>query len=387
MKSPEQIRSALRTRWQSQWGSWLGDGGEWPLRLALGAPSESIARAHWDNFRDWIAGWRNFQHGHVSFALRRWPSLGVQEVPTHVTFSNPASIAAVLGSSESSLWETAVSRFQERRGAWPECENALRNIANWMASASPDDFRRFVSVVDWLTSNPDSGLWLRQLPVPGLDTKWVEANTAPFHQVLPSRLGRESGQPFVSLAGLASDSPRRRILLLDPTLRSALADLRDITLSIDSLASLKLPVRRVIVVENLQTALAFDDLPGSMLFFGAGFAVAELRRIPWLTHVPILYWGDIDSAGFAILHTLRQAHPHATSVLMDEETLLRHRPLWSHDQSRPGVHLDSLREEEAMVYRKLASGAYGPAVRLEQERVDWQWAMERVMSALKSAAR
>lgn len=378
MKWPEEIRTALRSRWEGQWRSWLGGGGEWPQRLALGAPSEANARAQWDEFRDWIAAWRKFGEGQVTFAARRWPALGAQDVPTHVSFDSPAAIAAVLGARETSLWASADGRFQERLESWPECEEALRRIAPWMGSASPEDYARFVSVVDWLTKNPESGLWLRQLPVPGLDTKWVEVNTGALRQVLPYRLGRDGSAPLAELTGLAVDLPRRRVRVLDPVLRSALGGLEDITLGLDALARLELPVQAVLVVENLQTALAFGDLPGTVVIVGGGFAVAELRLIPWLARVPILYWGDIDNAGFAILHTLRKGHPHTKSVLMDEETLLRHRALWSHDESRPGANLVSLHEEEKRVYENLGAGVYGPAVRLEQERVDWRWANERL---------
>lgn len=383
MKWPEEIRTALRARWEGQWRSWLGGGGEWPQRFALGTPTESNALAQWEAFRDWIAAWREFCGGQVIFASRRWPALGAQDVPTHVSFDGPASISTVLGARETSLWSVAAARFLERRAAWPESEQALRRIAHWMGSVGREDYERFVSVVDWLTANPNSGLWLRQLPVPGLCTKWVEANIGALRQVLACRLGRDVNGPFETLAGLAVDTPKRRIRILDPVVREALGSLDDITVSLDTLARLELPVRAVLVVENLQTALAFSDLPGTVLFVGGGFAVADLRRIPWLSRVPILYWGDIDNAGFAILHTLRQAHPHSTSVLMDEETLLRHRAMWSHDDSHPGATLTSLREEERTVYGKLGAGVYGPAVRLEQERVEWQWAMERVHAALE----
>ena len=382
MKWPEEIRCALRSRWDGQWRSWLGGGGEWPQRFALGAPSEAGARAQWEEFRDWVAAWRKFDGGQVLFGSRRWPALGTQDVPTHVSFYSPRAVAALLGARETSLWDSAEGRFKERLEAWPECESALRRIADWMGSASQEDLGRFVSVVEWLTANPESGLWLRQLPVPGLHTKWIEVNIWPLRQVLACRLERDGGRHFADLAGLASDMPRRRVRILDPVLRSALGGLADVTLGLDSLARLELPVRAAIIVENLQTALAFGDLPGTVLFVGGGFAVSELKLIPWLSDIPILYWGDIDNAGFAILHTLRQAHPHARSVLMGEETLLRHRSLWSNDESRPGASLPSLSAEEMAVYTNLGAGLYGPAVRLEQERIDWRWAMEHIAEAL-----
>lgn len=384
MKWPDDIQPALRTRWDAQWRNWLGDGGEWPLRFALGAPTESTARAHWEHFGDWVCAWRAFPEGQVIFERRQWPALGTHEVPTHISFDGPEALASALGREESTLWNRASQRYQNLLAAWPECADALRRIAPWIGSAHEDDFSRFVSVVDWLNANPDSGLWLRQLPIPGVHSKWAEANMGPLKQILACRLGRDSSTPFLALAGLSSDPPRRRIRILDPQLRAELGGLGDITLSTDALARLSLPVQSALIVENLQTALAFPDLPGAILLFGAGFSVSELGTIPWLSEIPILYWGDIDNAGFSILNALRHVHPHATSILMDEETLLRHRALWSHDESLPGARLDLLRDEEKTVYTSLGAGTHGPSVRLEQERVDWEWAFHRLTAVFQA---
>lgn len=386
MKWPEEIRTALRSRWDGQWRSWLYGGGEWPQRFALGAPNEASARAQWDEFREWVAAWRQFEEGQITFLARRWPALGAQEVPTHVSFDGPAAIAATLGAKERDLWHCAEVRCGERLKAWPDCEWELRRIADWMGSARPEDYARFVSVVDWLTANPKSGLWLRQLPVRGLDTKWVEANIGPLRHVLARRLGRDASGPFAELAGLATDAPRRRVRMLDPTLRSIIGGLEDITISLHALARLELPVRVALVVENQQTALAFSDMPGAMLFVGGGFAATELREVAWLQRVPVLYWGDIDNAGFAILHALRAHLPQVRSVLMDEETLLRHRPMWTGDDSRSGAVLSRLTPDEQDIYCKLGAAAWGPAVRLEQERIDWEWAVARVREAIDRAA-
>jgi hypothetical protein len=42
----------------------------------------------------------------------------------------------------------------------------------------------------------------------------------------------------------------------------------------------------------------------------------------------ILYWGDIDTHGFAILDRLRTGMPHMRSLMMDQATLQAHRSLW-----------------------------------------------------------
>lgn len=386
MKEPDAVRERLAVAWRRNWTSWLGGGGSWPLTVSLDPPIEAEARRHWPHFQAWLSKWNCPEwEGMVTFGSRAWSSLGPQDVPTHVILQTPEMVASALGAKERAHWETADTRWKECLVAWPECESALRRTADWLGSADEQDYQRFVSVVEWLTEHPNSSLWLRQIPVAGLDTKWVEVNIGRLRQVLACRLGREATGSFAALAGLATDEPRRRMRLLDPVLRESVGGLGDLTLSIAAISELDLPVRVVLVVENQQSALAFGDIPGAVVFVGGGFAVAELRGIHWLARAPVLYWGDIDNAGFSILHLLRSAVPEARSVLMDEETLLRHQDLWSHDDSKPGATLARLTEPEQAVYAKLGEGAFGPSVRLEQERIEWAWADERVRTAVREA--
>jgi hypothetical protein len=41
--------------------------------------------------------------------------------------------------------------------------------------------------------------------------------------------------------------------------------------------------------------------------------------------VDVHYWGDLDTHGFAILHSLRAWLPQTQSFLMDRQTLAEHR--------------------------------------------------------------
>jgi hypothetical protein len=85
----------------------------------------------------------------------------------------------------------------------------------------------------------------------------------------------------------------------------------------------------------------------------------------------VLYWGDIDTHGFAILNRLRQRFPSARSMLMDRATLLGHREHWAIEPSPTAVALDRLDRAESALYADLVSNAYAPSVRLEQERLSF----------------
>jgi hypothetical protein len=87
----------------------------------------------------------------------------------------------------------------------------------------------------------------------------------------------------------------------------------------------------------------------------------------------VVYWGDLDRAGLAILARARAAVPALEAVLMDSDTLARHRWLAVTDPTstpRPGPGLTS---EEQTTYAALVSSdridrVPGP-LRLEQERL------------------
>ncbi|GAB1394233.1 hypothetical protein MASR1M60_23970 [Rhodocyclaceae bacterium] len=105
-----------------------------------------------------------------------------------------------------------------------------------------------------------------------------------------------------------------------------------------------------------------------------------LARLPWLVHAKCIYWGDLDTHGFAILHRARSYLPDLQSVLMDEDTLLRHKALWVDEKAQhPAAELMLLTKAEQRLYRDLKQQRWGQNVRLEQERIDWDTAWSALL--------
>jgi hypothetical protein len=370
MRSPDQIRERLAITWRRQWAEWLGGGGEWPKDFSLDVPTERLAQKQWSEFAKWVQSWAAAPlGGTMTVASRNWPTMGAQQVPTHVSFASASELSAAVGPEEHSVFVMAQRRWTERANAWPDLTEPLRAHAAWLAKLPEADYERFIAVIDWLSANRDTGLHLRQLPISGIDSKWIERHAGPITRLIAHRFGRFGS--LHEVAGLAADGPRRRVRLLDPDLRAIAGGLSDLTVRLDELAAIQWPIRLAIVVENQQTALCCQDLPGAVVLMGGGFSVTELGTIPWLERIPLLYWGDIDTAGFAILSALRRYHPHTISCLMDEATLLKFRDLWSDEATAVRSACDGLREEEELLRQKLLSQHWGGNVRLEQERIPW----------------
>jgi hypothetical protein len=108
---------------------------------------------------------------------------------------------------------------------------------------------------------------------------------------------------------------------------------------------------------------------------GLGYGATVLGELPFLKDLTCLYWGDLDTHGFAILNSVRKCLPKLKSILMDEQTLLAHESLWGLEQNPyTGSQLSSLTSEEEELYKSIKDGKWGKNIRLEQERIAWHLA-------------
>jgi len=67
-------------------------------------------------------------------------------------------------------------------------------------------------------------------------------------------------------------------------------------------------------------------------------------------------------------------------LLMYRKTLIEHRLLWGVEPSPETVELTRLTGEEMALYDNLRSGSLGERVRLEQERIGFEWLVDALGS-------
>ena len=138
---------------------------------------------------------------------------------------------------------------------------------------------------------------------------------------------------------------------------------------------MKLPVKRVFVVENktnlLTIALTLPELEKTIVIFGSGYKVQNLKNTSWFNHVDLFYWGDLDIQGFEILSQFRSYFPQVKSILMDKLTFDRY---FEKDEGTPSKIsiLLSLTAEEQQLYELLKANNW----RLEQEKIPFEYANE-----------
>lgn len=232
---------------------------------------------------------------------------------------------------------------------------------------------RLVAAFEWLDAHRNSGLYLREISAPGVDTKFAERHRSVLASILdvaPTPSG------FLSALGLRS---KPEFVRFRPASSLGLpTPATELAMRAAELAQLSIRPRSAIVVENEITYLSVDVPDDGVVIWGKGFEVDRAGRLPWLVDVDVTYWGDIDTHGFAILDRLRAWLPQTQSVLMDRATLVTHRERWG-DEDRPSkAALARLTAEEMDLYTDLVTDSLGERVRLEQERIDWRWVQDRL---------
>jgi len=240
-----------------------------------------------------------------------------------------------------------------------------------------------LAFIAWMQAHPRPGIYLRQVDLPGIHSKFVESYRSVLAELLDLALPAEAintaasgAAQFAARYGFLDKPLHVRLRLLDSPAGDG-----DTTLTQARFAQLNPAVQRVFITENEVNFLAFPPLPNSLVIFGAGYGFEALAPANWLSGCELLYWGDIDTHGFAILDQLRARHPHARSFLMDRATLLAHRLQWAVETQPTGRDLPRLTAEEAALYDDLRCLRLSEqSLRLEQERIAFGW-VARAVSA------
>jgi hypothetical protein len=380
----------LRTQVQRLWdrGNLLRaastDAVSWPLRLSLKAPGAADLSDRFEAVRDWVRAVADTPQ--VRIEWREWNHRvqGTQRLPATVWLDTLQDALAFIGKARQA------QRFE---AVWQQTAAAQPALLAWLsrrpiqALELADRWERLLAVVAWLQAHPRPAVYLRQVDVPGVDSKFIETHRAVLAELLDLALPPEVIEldatgvaRFARRFGFLDKPVRIRFRLLDPALPSlpGCEGLPDITLDAASFAALTLPARRVFITENETNFLAFPPAVDAIVVFGAGYGWEALSRASWLHRCQLHYWGDIDTHGFVILDQLRGYFPNAASFLMDRDTLLAHRSHWGEEPDPARHDLARLTPEEAAVYDDLRFGRHQPRLRLEQERVSFGWLNERL---------
>ena len=395
--TPGDILAAVKRLWDS--GSLLAarlDGSSlFPFEQRLRQPAPAEMGEQFEAVRAWIAALVNDSRERKGYGYElAWRDinhrqLGRNSIPASAVIPAEADALRLIGRGGDAR------RFDQLAGATLAVFPALRP---WMR-AHPlaliehgDTWPQVLAVLDWFVRHPRPGIYVRQLDIVGVDSKFIEARKGLLAELLDHVLPGEAVvagalgvRQFEMRYGWLSKPPMIRFRLLDPD--HFIGGLSDLTVPVAQFVSLQSAVERVFVTENEVNALAFPPVRSGMVVFGGGYGIDRLAQVEWLRNRELLYWGDIDTHGFAILDRLRANLPHARSILMDADTLHAHRHLWGAEEpdKRYTAALTRLTAAELQLFAELRDDYHAMHLRLEQERIGYTWAVEAIRAVGETA--
>jgi hypothetical protein len=388
--TPADIQSQLQRLWDDGrlLAARLNDETLFPLELRLRQPGIAAMGEQFDAVRRWI---RKLEEGNraarghgynIVWRDVNHRQLGRNRVPEKVVLPSESDALYLIGR------EAEARRFDQLAAATLRCFPQLKP---WLARRALTvlehraAWESILAILHWFAAHPRARLYLRQLDIEGVDSKFIESRKALLAEMLDQVLPLESvvatatgARQFEARYGLLGKPPLIRFRILDSALY--VSGLSDLSVPVAQFAQLDLDVRRVFITENEVNGLAFPNVPSSMVVFGGGYGVERLAENVWLRDKEIVYWGDIDAHGFAILDRLRANLPHARSMLMDTATLHAHRLLWGSEEKdkRFTGQLTRLSSAECALFQELRDDVHGERIRMEQERLRFGWVSEAV---------
>lgn len=347
-----------------------------PRRVPLKRPAGKELLEKHDAARQWAgdllaAGKRNLFEIEMQNVNHR--QLGTNSLPQAVIFSSEDSLFRFIGKLKSverfdGLCKLLLTDFPEL-SPWLE-KKSLKALANH------DKWPKLLTVLSFLKCSPRPGIYVRQLGIPEVDTKFIETHKKLLGELLDLVLPEDTidwdatgVKKFEQRYGFLSKPLQIRFRILDPD--HYISGLSDLHIPVDQFHKLHLDVDTVFITENEINGLSFPDVKRAIIIFGLGFGLDRLADIEWLKTRKIHYWGDIDTHGFVILDQLRSYFPHAGSFLMDKETLMTHHSQWGEEDSPSRRNLNRLGSKEMEVYSLLLNDSLSERLRLEQEKISY----------------
>ena len=376
---------ALRNRLRREWDKGrllafrLNGEERFPLKIPLRRPNSlELGERYGD-----VKGWIDELIRHSKPERGTGYSIDWREVNHRQLGKNRLPVAAVFEREDDAL--DFIRRRKEADRFRRICERTLDKfpvLQNWLAKKPLsalehyDRWPMFLAVLEYFRANPRPNLYVRQLEIEGVDTKFIERHKKLLGElldiVLPAEAIERSATKvtgFERRYGLLPKPIYVHFRLLDP--KHYVRGLSDLQVPVEEFRKLDPAVKKIFIVENEINGLAFPPVKDALAIFGLGYGLDRLGDADWLRDKELHYWGDIDTHGFAMLDRARHVFPQVRSLLMDRATLMAHRSLWGSERTPANRNLNRLTQPEAKLYDDIKNDRLAKALRLEQERISY----------------
>lgn len=373
MRSLEQIADRIATRVRTRWKDGLVGTADtdFPWRVSVGKPTPRELDTRLSDVRDWNRAVMTFAATHgleVERTSRRSESGLRQTLPSHVVVATFDAAARVVGRYRELVRDRA--RFQVLQGLADAATtpDQVAGVVSRVRDWSDEDVAVLAAAVDWFAHHSAAGLTPREVPIPGMDSKWLTASRQAEISLL---LHRDS----LDFAAVRPQKIHYRYT--DPTHLESGGRRFDVAVAGDVNRPAYLP-SLVVICENVDSAQQLPDRAGTIVFEGDGDSGATLiASLDWVKRCPaVVYWGDMDADGLSIVNTYRDRGLAVRTILMDLEAYVefedrgvfrdRHGEVLGVPTRRDLPHL-APRERD--LYDLLCDEAHEGPRRIEQEQL------------------
>jgi hypothetical protein len=256
--TPDELRAQVKRLWER--GELLGSlaRGEamFPKRLVLRGPTSAEIAAHFEDVRQWISELRAMTRCRVEMREFKHRVFGANAMPEAVWIDTIEDAVAFVGKQREAARFGLLLEMTRKRET---------RLVPWIAKRPlrvlelGDVWGRLLDVCAWFEAHPRPGVYLRQVDIPDVHSKFIESYRGLLTELLDCVLPQEaidsscSGvNQFAARYGLR-DKPLRirfRMLDADKALFVPGSTEQDVTLDVASFARLDPEVQRVFITEN-----------------------------------------------------------------------------------------------------------------------------------------
>ena len=379
------IRKILLERWEKGTFFLTQEKSEdvFPYKISLRKPSSHEFSDRYNEVCDWAEEYTQEEKkskGIILWKEVRHKIIGKNQYPEALLFQTVEQLAAYINKQRE--YQTYLDLRQKLLAVFPELEKWVNRYPKKLLVLS-EELDPLIRITQWKQGVMEEKLYIREISLPGVHTKFVERHKAllsewwdillPEHDIDENQRG---ARLFEKRFGFKTKPELIRLRILDKNY--AIQGLLDLTIPLESFQTLSLSVKKIFIVENDITALSFPPVSDSMVLFGRGYGFEGWSGAEWLRHKQLHYWGDIDTHGFAILNQFRKHFPQTLSFLMTKNVLLKHRENWSQEKRPVYADLEHLTPDEYKLYQDLKENRWESGVRLEQELISMKWVQKQL---------
>lgn len=372
---PEDVRElVLRREWHnlSTLKSRLLGEKPFPLSIGLKPPAGSVVLDDLGHFQAFVKAWRDFPQQHlVEWTNRNYKAIKSQDIPARFVIGSIQNLLEYVGEealARKQLWDRNMAPLL---GMYPAMHPVLVRHLQTIEQLSEKTITSLAGLLPQLKPGLGAGVYLRALPVVGVDSKFLEEHATLVSDMLDCiHDGQVAARGGLHLWLECLDVPAGWLMIrpLCPEVRARMGDFAILQLPADLLRCQSLPARNILVIENRQSGLSLPALPNTVAVFGGGKNVNWMDA-EWLKDKQVAYWGDIDSWGLAILSDVRSRLSSVVALMMDRDTLKHHEQNMVEEPESLSDMPGNLTALEAALFSELGARRF-QGTRLEQERLE-----------------